>query len=49
MTTEQLAQEIREEIEAIQNKLSQLEAEIEKLNDTVSENALATNNIKSDL
>ena len=49
MTTEQLAQEIREELEAIQNKLTQLEAEIEKLSDTVSENALATNNIKSDI
>lgn len=49
MTTDQLEREIREELESIQNKLEELERELEKLNSTVSENALSTNNIKSDI
>ena len=49
MTTEQLEREIKEELESIQRKLEELERELEKLNATVSENALSTNNIKSDI
>ena len=49
MTTEELEQEIRTELEAIQSKLDEIERELETLNNIVSENAQSANNIKSDM
>ena len=49
MTTEELEQEIRTELEAIQSKLDEIERELETLNNIVFENAQSANNIKSDM
>ncbi|MBQ2721317.1 MAG: hypothetical protein IJF70_00250 [Opitutales bacterium] len=49
MTNEEFEREIRDELDAIQSKLDQIEHELENLNNTVSENAQSANNIKSDI